>query len=292
MKPVIYIDVLIFLNTIITFLLLLAAGRLMKLSPSPGRLLLGSFLGGASSLIILAPDMGILMSLLTKLLFCLAIVTAVFNPKSVKAVIRQTGYFFAVNFIFAGLMLFICSLPNVSLIQYNNGAVYINFSVTSLTVSSLLCYLITVILGKITNKKTPSDSVFDIEIHSQGKSVKGKALLDTGNSLEDPFSGEGVIIIRQSFGKDILPENIVKYLEGNASQCEKIRLIPFSTVSSEGLMPCFRAEKVIVSGSKDVYFLKNTEIGVSNKKNMPNALINPQLLSNPERRKDHAEAAG
>lgn len=282
MKQVIYIDVLIALNIIITFLLLLASSRLMKTAPSPGRLVLGSVLGGASSLIILAPDLGFLLSLLTKLLFSVIIVIAVYNPKTVRAILMKTGYFFAVSFIFAGMMLFASSLPGISVVNYNNGAVYINFSFFSLIAACVLCYVITCILSKVTGHKTSSDTVFDIRIMHNGVSVRGQALLDTGNSLADPFTGEAVIIANRTFVGGILPADIKLWLDKSGEQCEKIRLIPFSALGSSGLLPAFKADKVIINDTKNEYIIKNAEIAVSSS-DLPDAILPPEVLANPER---------
>lgn len=263
MKQVIYLDVLIFLNTVITFLLLSASSRLMKIFPTAGRFTLASILGGLSSLIILAPDLGLILSLLTKLLFSLVIVIAAYNPKSLSSIAKETGYFFAVNFIFAGVMLFASSLPGVSLVSYNNGAVYINFSFFSLVAACVICYAVVCILGKITKNKISDTAVFNIEITHCGKTVNTSAILDTGNSLTDPFTGQKVIIADKFVLSDILPENVRNYLSGKPDD-SGIRLIPCNTVSGSSLLPCFKADKIKVSGNKSNYEEKNILIAVSN----------------------------
>lgn len=264
MKQVIYLDVLVFLNTVITFLLLLASSRLMKIYPSAGRFTLASILGGLSSLIILAPDLGLILSVLTKLLFSLIIVVAAYNPKSFRAIAKETGYFFTVSFIFAGIMLFASSLPGISLVSYNNGAVYINFSFFSLVGACVICYAVVCILGKITKNKLTDTSVFNIEISHGGKVVNTSAILDTGNALTDPFTGESVIIADKFILSDILPENVKNYLNGTPDE-NGIKLIPCNTVSGSSLLPCFKADKVIISDGKSSYEIKNVRIAVSSR---------------------------
>lgn len=289
MQNVIYIDVLVFLNIIITFLLLTASSRLMKLSPGAGRLLIGSLLGGASSLIILAPDMGFLLSLMTKLLFSVIIVAAVYNPKDMRSIFRQTGYFFVVSFLFAGMMLFVGSLPGIHIVSYNNGAVYVDFSFLSLVAASALCYIITCILGKITGHRV-CNTLCSVEIVVNGKTVTGQAIIDTGNTLCDPFSGESIVIADRFFLKTVLPPDVKKYLDGMAEECEGIRLIPCSTVSADGLLPVFRAEMVRLRGDGFFCEMKRTPIAVSKNK-MSSAIIPAELAVNCERRKENAETA-
>ena len=286
MKQVIYLDVLIFLNTIITFLLLMASSRLMKIYPSPGRFVIASVLGGFSSLIILAPDMGLLLSLLTKLIFSVIIVVSAYNPKSVAAIAKGTGYFFAVSFLFAGMMLFASSLPGISIVNYNNGVAYINLSFFSLIAACVICYAVTVILGKITKSKTADTVVMNIGITSGGKTVNCSAILDTGNSLTDPFTGEGVIIADRFTLSEILPENIKTYLETGNSE-KAIRLLPCKTVTGTALLPCFRAEKIRINDRDFSFEIEKPEIAVSSQ-TMTDVILPSSICKNTERRKENA----
>ena len=289
MKQVIYIDVLIFLNTIITFLLLLASSKLMKLTPSAGRFVIGSLIGGASSLIIFAPDMGLLLSLITKLLFSIIITSATYNPKSIKSILRQTGYFFAVSFIFAGIMLFASSLDGISIVSYNNGAVYIDFSFFSLVAASVICYLITIILNRITRHKNESDILYNIKITKDGKTESSSAILDTGNSLCDPFSGESIIIADISAVRNLLTDDIVLYLSGKSEKCSAIRLVPCSTVTDDSLLPIFRADEVTVSADGHHAYIKNPLIAVTGK-SLTHIIMPSDIFKDTERRKSDEKA--
>lgn len=288
METVIYIDVLIFLNIMITFLLLLSASRLMKLSPAPGRFLLGSLLGGGTSLIIFAPDMGFFLSVITKLLFSVIIVMTVYKPKGVKALLRETGYFFVVSFIFAGMMLFVSSLPGIDIVRYNNGAVYVNFSFFSLIAASVMCYLVTLVLGKITKHRV-CDTLCHVELELGGTTISGQAIIDTGNSLCDPFSGESIMIADKFFLRGIIPPNIMQYINGNTDDCVGVKLIPCSTVSSDSLLPVFRIDRMKISGSEFDCELEKVQIAVSKNK-MTSAIIPAELAANGERRKKNAES--
>ena len=289
MKQVIYIDVLIFLNTIITFLLLLASSKLMKIYPSPGRFAIASVSGGIESLIILAPDLGFFLSLITKLLFSLVIVISAYNPKSISAMLKETGYFFVVNFIFAGMMLFASSLPGISIVNYNNGAVYINLSFFSLVAACVICYAVTCLLGKITKNKAADSIVYNIRIETDGKTLNTSAILDTGNALTDPFTGKSVIIADKFTLSEILPQNVKSYLE--TGRCEKgIRLIPCKTVSGTTLLPCFCADKIRITDNKTKTEINNCEIAVS-RQPLTEVILPPSIINTNERRTKNAAPA-
>lgn len=262
MKQVIYLDVLIFLNTAITFILLLACSRMMKLAPSAGRYVIGSVLGGASSLIIFAPDMGFILSLITKLLFCLIIVFTVYNPKRLKSVLRQTGYFFTVSFIFAGIMLCMSSLPGVSLISYNNGIAYIDVSMFSLICAAIICYVVTGILNRITRCSQEESVLYNIRIRCGNATVSMASVLDTGNSLTDPFSGDSLLIASEYDVANIMPDEVRNYIAGDSHKCESLRLVPCNTVAGETLLPVFKADEVLISGLGINRQLRNVGIAV------------------------------
>lgn len=266
MKQVIYIDVLIFLNTIITFLLLLAASKLMKLTPSAGRFVIGSLIGGLSSLIIFAPDMGLFLSLIIKLLFSIIITSVTYNPTNIKNILRQTAYFFAVSFIFAGMMIFASSLDGISIISYNNGAVYINFSFFSLIIASVICYCTTVLLNKFTRHKNESDILYNIKIEKDNFTVSYSSILDTGNGLKDPFTGESVIIAGIDTLKNVLPDDIRLYYDNKGEYCRNLRLVPCSTINNESVLPVFRADIAIISDGKTIIKLTKPMIAVTQKK--------------------------
>ena len=287
MKQIIYIDVLIFLNIIITFLLLLGVSRLLRLSVTPLRYAVGSVLGGISSLVILAPETGFILSVLIKIAFSLIIVMAVYNCRSIKAAAKATGYFFAVSFIFAGMMMFASSLPGINIVSYRNGVAYINLSFFSLVGACVVCYVVTCILGRVTAHRAAGEIYFDIEITDDGKQISSKALLDTGNSLSDPFTGESVIIGDIETLGSILPTNIKTYLEKGIAE-HGIRLIPCRTVSAQSLLPCFRVEKVKLRSSDKICILNNVQIAVC-KTRLDKIILPAELIENSERRKENAE---
>ncbi len=288
MTQIVYIDVLVLLNIIITFLLLLGTSSLLSLSPKPVRYMAGALLGGASSLVIFLPEMGFVLSVLTKLVFSLMIVVSVYNPKRVRTVLKETAYFFAVSFIFAGMMMFAASLPGVSLVQYRNGAVYINLSFFSLISACVICYVITFILGKVTSHKASGDIKFNVIIENGGCFSQTQAILDTGNSLTDPFTGESVIVGDISSLKNVMPPEIVKYYN-NEDVDGALRLIPCKTVSSDALMPCFRPDCVEITGENVFCILKNPLVAVS-RQSLDCLIVPPMLFENSERRKKNVKA--
>ena len=86
-KVDIYLDVLVILNTYMTWLLLSVTAMICKIYPKPMNRAVASFAGGLSSLIILIPNDVKLLALTAsalKILSCAGISYLAFRPRSLK----------------------------------------------------------------------------------------------------------------------------------------------------------------------------------------------------------------
>ena len=223
LKTVIYADILVATNMIVNYFLLRSSAALIKCEHKTSRFLISSFAGGIFSLVIFVENMNLFSSAAFKLLTLIILVLIAFKIKSLKVFLKCAGAFFLSNFIFAGIMLAISTaiLPNASI--YKNGVVYFDLNILTLSVISVICYLIIEIISKFTKSKVPEKCIYDIGIHYEGISVDGKALYDSGNTLCDCFSGKPVIICEKSF--------LMPLLEGKElTEMKNFRLIPFSTI--------------------------------------------------------------
>ena len=101
--------------------------------------------------------------------------------------------------------------------------------------------------------------IYSIKIIYNGKSVEGKALYDSGNTLCDCFSGKPVVIADEKFIKKLTENDKLENMKN-------YRLIPFSTISGNGTIPAFMADcvEIYVSGNK--YNVENVYIGLTENK--------------------------
>lgn len=259
LKTVIYADILVATNMIVNYFLLRSSAALIKCEHKTSRFLISSFAGGIFSLVIFVENMNLFSSAAFKLLTLIILVLIAFKIKSLKVFLKCAGAFFLSNFIFAGIMLAISTaiLPNASI--YKNGVVYFDLNILTLSVISVICYLIIEIISKFTKSKVPEKCIYDMGIHYEGISVDGKALYDSGNTLCDCFSGKPVIICEKSF--------LMPLLEGNElTEMKNFRLIPFSTIKNSGALPAFMADKVTVQISGINHTAEKIYVAITDKK--------------------------
>lgn len=259
LSTVIYADILIVINVIVNYLLLRASAAIIASEFRATRFLISSLAGGVFSLIIFIENIPISVNVLIKIAFSACMVLIAFRLKSIKAFFKCFAAFFSANFVFAGIMMAVCTalFPNSAL--YQNGVVYFDIDILTLTVSAVLCYGILSLISRLTRSRIPPKSIYTIRLTYGKKTVEGKALFDSGNCLCDCFSGRPVIIAEKSFVEPILfGEDLFK--------SKNFRLIPFSTIKSGGALPSFLADKVEILADGCWVEAKEIYIGITEKK--------------------------
>ena len=259
LNTVIYADILVIINIIVNYLLLRASTAITGVSFKPIRFLFSSAAGGLFSLIIFIENIPLFVNILLKTAFLVIMMLIAFEMKSAKAFFKCCGAFLAANFTFAGIMFAICTafFPNSAL--YRNGVVYFDIDIMTLTVSAIICYCVLSLIARFTKSKTPEKCIYAIEITYDNKTVSGRALFDSGNTLCDCFSGRPVIIAEKDFIAPLLDDT-------DLTQAKSFRLIPFSTIKSSGALPAFSADKVSISINQKMIETNSVFIGVTEKK--------------------------
>lgn len=276
----IYVDVLIITSIYANFFLLKASARLTHSPLRNGKCIAAAMVGSVFSLVILLPQLGSFLLLLIRLLSASLMIITAFGNKSIGEMLKTGLVFFFVCFIFAGIEYGISVLSGGQNMLWHNSVLYVNISLLTLVISTIISYAAISVFRYYIDGKNSLDAKYAVTVTRDGKSVSFAAVGDTCNNLTDVFTGKPVIVCGRNelyglFGKteldDVLSDSAVCHVDG-------WRLIPFSTISSEGMLPIFTPECVI---------LKNEEtgkrkavsayIGVVDR-NMEHAVFNPKIL--------------
>ena len=253
---VIYLDILIGLNWIIDYFLLLAAAQLLSLAPKRRRVVLGAALGGASSCIVLIPELTGILSFLFSAAAAVLMVLLTYGFHSARLFVKTLLCFYAVSFSFSGIMyaVWFFAAPNGML--WRSGIVYFDISPLLLIVMTVVCYLILTLLQRLVGRKDAAGKFFNICITVEGKTTSFRAMLDTGNSLTEHLSGSPVIVVEYDAIRTLIPEALQPvYALGRVEQIDllkdrawqqRFRLIPYSGVGTKSLLPAFFPDKIVV----------------------------------------------
>ena len=76
----------------------------------------------------------------------------------------------------------------------------------------------------------------------------GSSLIDSGNSLVEPFSGLPVAVCSLSVAAKLLSAELLSaMLCGQGNQLHRVRQIPFCAVGQSGLLPAVKGERLTIS---------------------------------------------
>ena len=259
MKTVVYADILIFINFIVNYLMLKTVAYISAHKTKRWRILLSSFIGALFSLIIYIENIPFIINILIKILFMSFMILLAFEIKTFRSFLKNLLLFFTVNIIFGGIMLVIniFLLPESSL--YNNGVVYFDLDILSLTLISFISYILLTAINKIIKNKTPSKCSYSIRIKYDDETIEGNALFDSGNTLCDCFSGKPVIIANKTFLNKITNRKPVENLKN-------FRMIPFGTINGNGVMPAFSPDSVSIYAYGKWIDTEDVYIGITENK--------------------------
>lgn len=272
-ETVIYADVLTVLNIIVTYILICAARTLSHLPSRRAGTVAASFIGGFSALIIFAPPLNIVLSVLYKTVTAAAIVLTAFVPKSVKAFFKGFAYFLAVSFLFAGVMLgaeLLFSPPNM---RFINGAVYFDMSITFLVGSVLAVYGLLVICEKLLAVKFCKNTLCRVTVEFRGASSEMNGLYDTGNTARDVLNGKPLNIVCVDCIAPLFSVQELAYLKSTEWEAcvppelkTSVHIVPCSGVGGKSVLKAFNPDRVEVKINGNIKVAAPCTVAVTGEK--------------------------
>ena len=300
----IVIEYLLIENLIINYIILYVTKTLTRTKTTRLRLILAAILGSLYSLVLFFPRLLFMTRFSIKLLLSVLLVLIAFNPSRFKLFIKQISTFYFVSFIFAGAIIGIYNFTKNS-----NDLIFkpIN-SLKGFPIKYLILgIIIAIILIKSTleyyfTKINKENYLTRVTVVLNNKKVYFTALIDTGNSLKEPFTKKPVMIAEYDSLDHILPVDIreiyinkkdrdLNYIGRIMDELKdnmNLRLIPFKSVgSSNGLIIGFKPDYIVISSNDGKEEINdNIIVGIYNDKlsmdHQYNGLLHPEILGQGE----------
>ena len=247
---VVYIDSLFLLNLIVDYLLLLGAARLSGAALCRPRLALGAALGAVYACAVFLPGLGFLTHPAVELAMAGAMVLLAFGGG--RRLLRSFLAFLALACALGGGVLAL-SLMGARGVGLERGVLSPRVDLGVLLLSAAGCYAAASLVfrrGMAHGVRELVPAVLTLE----GRQVTLTALLDTGNTLTDPATGRGVLVVEGEKAAPLLdtplgeaqlrdPVGTLAGLEGNG----RFRLLPYQAVGVEcGLLLAVRLDRARV----------------------------------------------
>ncbi len=273
---VIYADVLVVLNLYINYFLIRTSALIMRRGITRKRCVLAALAGAVGSLVILLPPLPFWVVFLEKAALCALITFISFGKQPAADFAVSALFFLTVNFIFAGLMLALETIAAPYSMFCGNGVCTFNIPLGALIAFTIAAYCVVRLVRLFSDKRLRTSRVCPVSIFWGEKNLALRGLGDTGCEIRDIFTGKPIIVCEAEKIREIIPSEICAYLEGQLPDNTGLRLVPYKTVSSESLLPVFKAEKVLINDKPiDAY------IGVSTASlgGDIDCVFNPKILS-------------
>ncbi len=243
---VVYADVLVILNLYINYFLIRSTALFLRRNISKKRCVLAALIGGSGALVMLLPELPFFVIIAEKTALGALIVFAAFGRQKPADFAVCTLFFLVVSFGFAGIMMALWRFAAPYNMVFSNGVCTFDIPLAALFAFTAAAYCVVKLIRLLSDRKIRSVGISTVKIVKDDKQVSLRGLSDTGNSLCDIFSGKPVIICAADKLANVVPQCVLDYFCGKAA--EGIRLIPCKTVTSESLIPVFRADSVTIDG--------------------------------------------
>ena len=226
---IIYVDLVFLLNILLDFILLMGVSVILTRNTKIKRLLLGSLVGGISTIILFINISG-LLSFIFKIILGLLMVLVTYGYHSFKYTFNNLFYLYSLSFSIGGVMYLLMDKP-----YYNYCVLVIGFII--------VLYLYIKMIKKYQTNYT---NYYKVKIIIKGKLYDVVGFLDSGNKLYDTYKKRPVVILDKK----------IKY------NLEDIIYVPYTSLNNSSVLKCLKTDKIIINNQ----VFKNYLVGLSNKK--------------------------
>ena len=262
---VVYVDTLFLFNILVDYFLLLLTAKVAGVYAKRSRLLAGAAAGALFAVLLYFPPMPVLLAALLRAVTGGLTVIAAFGFQKKWSWLRLCGVFLLLTLLLAGAVMGLAACNGGNFLQ--NGVPYIEISIPVMLISFIAIYLLSgLVLGK--GRAEIHRSWREVTVSEGAHQVCFRALVDSGNLLRDPLSGQRVIVLQADLAANLFDETgaaLLRNLSCGASEeflpklcrcCKKaFWLLPMHTAAENGMLLVFRPERLYIDGALSEEYL-------------------------------------
>ena len=293
----IYIDIIIVENLIMNYIILYATSIISKSKIHHIRILIASITGSIYVVIQYISKINIYSSIILKTILSIMIVFIAFNPKDVKNMLKTLVMFYLTTFTFGGIATYLIYVLKPQELIVKNNMYVGTYVLKVIFIGAILGTIILAIAFKFSkNKMTKKDMLYKLKIKLNGKEKEIKAIVDTGNMLIEPLTGNPVVVVEKTVLYDLIPKEILNNMESilggdfekipeeiKKEYISRLKIIPFSSLGKQnGMLIGIKPEKLVVVNEQKEEENENAIVGIYGKsltkRGEYNALIGIDLI--------------
>ena len=224
--------------------------------------------------------LAIYSNLFIKIILSIIMVYIAYKPKNIKTLAKQILIFYLTSFLFGGVAFALIYVIKPQEILMKNGLFLGTYPLKTVFLGAIIASIIVITAFKIVKTKISKQDIFcNIKIKLNGKEIETISMVDTGNMLKDPITGNPVIVVEATLLENILPQEILQNLENiiggefeNVTEeirnkyISKLKLIPYSSLGRQnGMLLGIKADEVEIIKEDESIKKDNIIIGIYNK---------------------------
>lgn len=300
----IYLDIVLIENLCMNYIILFAAGFIMKIKMNHIRLILSGLIGGIYAILAYMNILPMYSTMWMKVILSIAMTYIAFAPKGIKTLLKELIMFYLVSFVFGGCAFALLYFVKPQDIFMKDGVYIGTYPIKIALLGGIVGFVVIHIAFKfVKSKMNKKELIYNVEIKIEEKILKIKALLDTGNMLKDPITGMPVVVIEKEKLKEILPQEIIdnteKIIGGDWTENEqnynyraRFRIIPFTSIGKQnGMLLGFKADEIKIIVDEEEITKKEVIICIYKEKltknNVYSALIGLDLLEGSDNKNEY-----
>ena len=236
-----YVDVLFLVNFMMDYILLLIVRKMLSCSATHGNVCLGAAVGSLLTCIVVI--LPIPYAFVKFVLFHMFVNTCMIR---VGLKIKTIP-----SFVKAFIMLYIGAFLLGGIMEYFRQ--YVRVGSLFLLLAILGYYMVLGIWKFVSYLQRWNQIHCKVDLYLEDKKYRVRGLIDTGNGLRDPISGQPVSVLEQKTARKLLENKEEK----------TFRYVPYRTIGkAEGVLPVFRVDRMCVHKDSD-YWIEAPLIGIS-----------------------------
>lgn len=257
----VYLDIVLVENIIMNYIILFATGLITKAKIKQINIILASTIGAIYVVIAYITSLEIYSNFILKIILSISMVFIGLKAKDIKSLLKNLVIFYLTSFAFGGCAFALLYYIKPQEILMKNGVYIGTYPLKIAILGGIVGFIIVNISFKLIKGKIRKKDMFcDVQINFNNQSSQIRAMIDTGNLLKDPITGNNVIIAESKKLENVIPtqilKNINKILEvkeelPNTIEQEyiaRLRLIPFTSLGKQnGMIVGFKPDNIIIN---------------------------------------------
>lgn len=276
----IYIDVVLIENLLMNYIILYATGIVMKIKMKVVRLFLASLIGAVYSIVAYVSTFQIYSNIILKFILSIIIIYVAYNPQTAKKMWKELMAFYLVSFVFGGAAFALIYIVKPQEILMKNGLFLGTYPLKTVLLGAVVAFILIITVFAIAKNKIAKKDMFcDIKFKLNGKEIKTKAMIDTGNLLKEPITNTPVVVVEHTLLYDCMPKEILNHLEDilggdfekvpeeiRLKYISKLKLIPYSSLGKQnGMLLGIKPDFLVIQEEENEEIKDNIILGIYNK---------------------------